>query len=153
MRWLFLLFVIPALSWAQPPAPTPVQQALLNACLGDMPHRVGLWQNHGDLACSCMFTGATAWRPGGDPAQADAQSRLLADSINAGNMSLDMRYNAIRNGIGKSEVDRIELLARVYPAVFFQNKNVVACFNAKCRATEGCEVMMNDVSGTAPRTR
>jgi hypothetical protein len=65
-------------------------------------------------------------------------------------MSLDMRYNAIRNGIGKSDVDRIELLARVYPAVFFQNKKVVACFNAKCNATPGCEVIMNDVSGTAP---
>jgi hypothetical protein len=151
MKRLWLCAMIPALGWAQPPAPTPVQQALLNACLGDMPHRVGLWQNHGDLACGCMFTGPAAWSPGGDPAKADVQSRLLADSITAGSMSLDMRYNAIRNGIGKSDVDRIELLARVYPAVFFQNKKVVACFNAKCRATDGCEVIMNDVSGTAPR--
>jgi hypothetical protein len=157
---LFIGLVLPVLGWAQtdappdsgvPAAPTPVQRALLDACLNDMPHRVGPFQNHGDLACSCMFTGPTAWNPGGDPAQAEAKSRLLADSILAGSMSLDLRYGALRNGIGKSDVDRIELLARVYPAVFFENKAVVQCFNAKCRETTGCEVEMNDVSGSAPQ--
>ncbi|HEX2859940.1 MAG TPA: hypothetical protein VHP58_07085 [Alphaproteobacteria bacterium] len=160
MRWLMLLTLLPALGWAAtdvstatpvPPAPTPGQQDVLNACLADMPHRVGPFQNHGDLVCGCMFTGATAWVPAGELAGRDDKLHTLANIIRAGGLSSDLRNAALSNRMKPAEVQQLELFARVYPAVLFKNKSVVQCFNDKCSTTNGCQVEMNDVSGTAPR--
>ena len=160
MRLPMLLTLLPAFGWAAtdvstsvsvPPAPTPGQQDVLNACLADMPRRVGPFQNHGDLVCGCMFTGATAWVPEGELAGRDDRLHTLANIIRAGGLSGDLRNAALSNRMKPPEIARLEQFARVYPALLFKNKSVVQCFNDKCAATIGCEVEMNDVSGTAPR--
>jgi hypothetical protein len=154
-----LLFLLPELALAEtspsvvpPPAgaPSPGAEELIAACRQDMSHRVGIWQHNGDLACGCMFENAD-WDGGLAPGKLAAASVFLAAKIREGRVGIKAGDESAAPGLTVAETRKLALFAQTYPAVMFQNKKVVACFDDQCRQTAGCDVLMNDVSGTAPR--